>query len=71
MQHDRLRARMNDHSKFIGYLTLSVLTIVFVAWAKYALVSEAVFYTILVATCAFFFGWRAFTGIWPGNDAPR
>lgn len=62
---------MNEHSKFIGYFALSILVIVFVAWAKYSVVSESVFFTILAATCAFFIGWRAFTGIWPGNDAPR
>lgn len=62
---------MNGHSKLVGYLTLAILLIVFVAWAKYSLVSESVFYTALVATCAVFVGWRAFTGIWPGNDAPR
>ncbi len=60
---------MTDHSKFIGYLLLSVLAIVFVAWAKYGIVSQAVFWTFLIASCAFFIGWRAVTGTWPGNDA--
>jgi hypothetical protein len=62
---------MNDHSKFIGYLALAILVIVFVAWAKYGLVSEAVFWTTLIASCVFFIGWRVITGGWPGNDAPQ
>jgi hypothetical protein len=59
---------MSDHSKVIGYFAVAILVIVFVAWAKYSLVSDSVFYTILIATCAFFLGWRALTGTWPGND---
>lgn len=59
---------MNGHSKLIGYFAFAIVVIAFVAWAKYSLVSESVFYTILIATCAFFIGWRAFTGTWPGND---
>ena len=62
---------MNGHSKLVGYFALSVLLLVFVAWTKYSLVSDPVFYTILIATCALFLGWRAFTGTWPGNDAAR
>jgi hypothetical protein len=60
---------MNDHSKLAGYFILSILLIVFVAWVKYSLVSDSVFVVILIATCAFFIGWRVLTGIWPGNDA--
>jgi phosphate/sulfate permease len=62
---------MNDHSKLIGYFTLSILIVSFVAWAKYSFLSQSVFVAILIATGAFFIGWRVFTGIWPGNDAPR
>jgi hypothetical protein len=62
---------MNDHSKLVGYLILTIPLIVFVAWAKYSAVSESVFVASLIGTCAFFIGWRVFTGIWPGNDAPR
>jgi hypothetical protein len=62
---------MNDHSKFVGYFALAIVVIVFVAWAKYSLVSESVFYTILSATGAFFVAWRMFTGVWPGNDAQQ
>ena len=62
---------MNEHSKLAGYFAVAILVIVFVAWAKYALLSDSVFYTILIATCAFFVGWRAFMGTWPGNDMPR
>ncbi len=69
--HARSRGRMNEHSKIVGYLTLAILLIVFVAWAKYAAVSDAVFWTILIATCVFFVGWRAVMGTWPGNDASR
>jgi hypothetical protein len=60
---------MNDHSKLAGYLTLSILLIVFVAWVKYSLVSDSVFIVILIGSFAFFIGWRVTTGIWPGNDA--
>jgi hypothetical protein len=69
--HERPRNRMNDHSKFIGYFALAILVMVFVAWAKYGLVSDSVFWATLIATCAFFVGWRTFTGTWPGNDARR
>jgi hypothetical protein len=62
---------MNDHSKFVGYLTLAILVIVFVAWAKYGFVSESVFWTLLIASIAFFIGWRVVVGTWPGNDARR
>jgi uncharacterized membrane protein (DUF485 family) len=60
---------MNDHSKLIGYFTLSILLISFVAWVKYSLVSDSVFIVILIGAFAFFIGWRVMTGIWPGNDA--
>lgn len=62
---------MNDHSKFIGYLTLGILLLVFVAWAKYGLLSDSAFWTIVIASGCFFAGWRIMTGTWPGNDAPR
>lgn len=60
---------MNDYSKFIGYLTLGILLLIFVAWVKYGLVSETVFWTVAAASGAFFIGFRMFTGTWPGNDA--
>ncbi len=62
---------MNDHSKFVGYITLSILLIVFVAWTKYGFVSEAVFWTLAIASGFFFISWRMITGTWPGNDARR
>jgi len=62
---------MNEHSKFIGYLTLGILLLIFVAWAKYGLVSESVFWVIAAASGAFFIGFRMLTGTWPGNDARR
>lgn len=68
-KHERSRERMNDHSKFVGYLILAILVIVFVAWAKYSLVSESVFWTLSIASGAFFVGWRVVMGTWPGNDA--
>ncbi len=60
---------MNDHSKFIGYLTLGILVVIFVAWAKYGVVSSTAFWTAAAASLAFFIGFRLFTGTWPGNDA--
>lgn len=68
-KHERSRNGMNDHSKFIGYLTLAILVIVFVAWAKYGAVSDSMFWTLLLASGAFFVGWRVVTGTWPGNGA--
>lgn len=62
---------MNEHSKFIGYLLLAVLLIVFVAWTKYSAVSGAVFWTTAIAAGAFVVGWRVFMGVWPGNDAAQ
>ncbi|MBS4082306.1 MAG: hypothetical protein KGZ73_02040 [Rhizobiales bacterium] len=62
---------MNDHSKFIGYATLGVLLAIFVAWAKFGLVSETVFWTVAAASAFFFIGFRMLTGTWPGNDARR
>lgn len=62
---------MRDHSKFVGYVVLSVLLVVFVAWSKYAVVSGTVFLTLLLGSFALFIGWRVLTGIWPGNDASR
>lgn len=62
---------MNDYSKFIGYLTLGILLLIFVAWVKYGLVSETLFWTVAAASGAFFIGFRMFTGTWPGNDARR
>jgi hypothetical protein len=67
--NERARERMTDHSKFIGYLVLSILLITFVAWSKYVAISGTVFLTLLLATFALFIGWRVFTGTWPGNDA--
>lgn len=67
--HDRSRSRMNDHSKLIGYLTLSILVAAFVAWAKYALISNSVFWTILIGIVAFFIAFRVYAGVWPGNNA--
>ena len=62
---------MTGYSKFAGYFTLSILLIVFVSWTKYSFVPDAVVWAVAIGTCAFFAGWRAFTGIWPGNDAPQ
>lgn len=62
---------MNDHSKFIGYLTLAILVVVFLAWAKYDFVSESVFWTVALASGTFFVSWRVIMGTWPGNDARR
>lgn len=62
---------MNDHSKFIGYLTFGILVLLFVAWAKYGVVTDTAFWTVAIAACCFFVGWRVFTGTWPGNDARR
>jgi hypothetical protein len=69
--NERSRERMNDHSKFIGYLILSILLISFVVWSKYAAISGTVFLTLLLASFALFIGWRLVTGIWPGNDAKQ
>jgi hypothetical protein len=67
----RLQESMGDHSKLIGYLTLITLVIVFVGWAKFSFVSESFFWAVAAAAGAFFVGWRAIVGVWPGNDAPR
>lgn len=60
---------MNDHSKFIGYLTFAVLIAAFIAWTKFAAISGSVFWTILIGALAFFVAFRVYTGVWPGNDA--
>ena len=62
---------MNDHSKIVGYLTLGILLLIFVAWAKYGLVSGSIFWILLIASVAFFIGWRVLMGTWPGNDTSR
>lgn len=71
LPHERSRERMNDHSKFIGYITLGVLLAVFVAWIKFGLVSNYAFWIAAISTVGFFIGFRVFTGTWPGNDARR
>ncbi len=62
---------MKDHSKFAGYLVLSILLVAFIAWSKYAALSGTVLLTLMIASFAMFIGWRVLTGIWPGNDVPR
>lgn len=67
--HDRSRERMNQHSKLIGYLTFAIVIAAFVAWAKYAAISDSVFWIVLIGSAGFLVAFRMYTGVWPGNDA--
>jgi hypothetical protein len=62
---------MSEHSKFAGYLVISILLVVFLAWSKYEFIPGSVVLTTLAAAFALLIGWRLFTGTWPGNDAKR